>query len=404
MKCSIRLARNKYLKMTGEKTQTKPIFLTFFFAFLVSSLLFSPAFAENMRGKKERFAIGTVTIVKGNLVQAKKNAIRMALLKGTEDYMVRLLGSQAVVTHFESLAHEIIPSADREIENFHILAEQQVGNRYSVFVKMKVNENAVAEKLREAGIFQTVNRSVRVLFMVSEARGPVAVFWWQDAAAHPALTPIELALHGVFQDRGFNPINRIMDLPPSDVLSGAFPANLRPEDASEWGKLFSADVVVYGKSLILNNKLVLNLKALDVRKGIQICKKSGSQNIPKGTVDSEKILDVMRKCVNRLAIDLCPCILGNINTEPQAAHKLDVTLAGISQPRQFQTFSEFLRTHIPGVKTIIPSRIGEDSMSATIGFQGDRVTFISLVLNNQDLPFPLHLGQTDTENILFYLE
>jgi len=37
--------------------------------------------------------------------------------------------------------------------------------------------------------------------MVSETRGPVEVFWWQDAAAHPALTPIELALHGVFQDR-----------------------------------------------------------------------------------------------------------------------------------------------------------------------------------------------------------
>jgi hypothetical protein len=392
----------KYLEMTGKKFQPRLIF--FIFTFLISSLLFSQTFADNSQGKKERFTIGTGTIVKGNLVQAKKNAIHMALLKGAEDCLIRLLGNQAVSTHFESLAREIIPTVGQEIQNFHILSEQQVGNRYIVFVKMKVNENSLAEKLREAGIFQTVNKSVKILFMVSEVRGPVEVFWWQDAAAHPALTPIELALHGVFQDRGFNPVNRIMDLPPSDVLSGAFPPNLQAEDALEWGKLFSVDVVVYGKSLILDDKLVLNLKALDVRKGIQICEKSGTEKIPRSKVDNEEILNIMRKCVNRLAIDLCPCILGNTNTEPQAAHKLDVTLAGISQPRQFQTFSEFLKTHIPGVKNIIPSRISDDSMSATVGFQGDRITFISLVLNHQSLPFPLHLGQTDTENILFYVE
>ncbi len=400
----VQLERKKYFHMTRGRTQRKHFFIIFLIAFLFSSLQFSQAFAGDISEKKDCFAIGTGTIVKGNLVQGKKSAIRMALLKGVENYLVRLLGNQAVATHFESLANEILPTIDQEIENFHILAEQQVGNRYHVFVKMKVNENSVAEKLREAGVFQTVNRSVKVLFMVSETRGPVEVFWWQDAAAHPSLTPIELALHSVFQDRGFNPVNRIMDLPPSDVLSGQFPANLLPEDATEWGRFFSADVVVYGESLILEDILLLNLKAIDVRKGIQICEKSGSQEIPRGTVDSEKILDIMRKCVNRLAVDLCPCILRNINTEPEADNQLDVTLAGISQPRQFQTFSEFLKAHVPGVKTIIPSRISDGSMSATIDFQGDRITFISLVLNHQNLPFPLHLGQTDTDNILFYLE
>ena len=390
--------------MTGKKNQRSNIFIIFFCAFFILSVLPAYTIAEDLQGKNESLAVGTGTIVKGNLVQAKKNAIHMALLTGAQDYLVRLLGNQAFVTHFENLTREIIPTVDQEIENFHILAEQQIGNRYTVFVKMKVNENTLAEKLREAGIFQTVNRSVKVLFMVSESRGPVEVFWWHDAAGHMALTPIELALHGVFQDRGFNPINRIMDLPPLDNLSGAFPPSLQAEDASEWGKLFSADVVVYGKSLILEDKLVLSLKAVNVQQGIQICEISGSEKIPGGTVDNEKILNTMRKCVSRIAINFCPCILANTNAAPQATHKLDVTLAGISQPRQFRTFSEFLKTHIPGVKNIIPSRITDNSMSATIGFQGDRITFISLVLNHQNLPFPLHLGRTDTENILFYVE
>ncbi|MCG6881586.1 MAG: hypothetical protein LJE96_20890 [Deltaproteobacteria bacterium] len=390
--------------MTGEKIQEKSFLIVFFFVFLTLVPIISSTAAEDIPGKNEYFAIGTGTIVKGDLVRGKKSALRNALFKGVENYLVRLLGNQAVAAHFESLALRILPGIDQEIENFHILAEKQTGNRYNVFVKIKINENSMAEKLRETGIFQTVHQSIKILFMVSERRGPVEVFWWQDAEANPALTPIELALHGIFQERGFNPVNRIMDLPSSDLLTGQFSSNLQPREAVQWGKLFSADVVVCGQSLILDDKLILNLKAIDVQTGYQICKQSGSQNIPSGNVDSEKILDIMRQCVGRMAVDLCPCILKNINTAPKSIHQLDVTLAGISQPRQFQTFSEFLKTHITGVKSVTPSRISDDSMSATVDFQGDRITFISLVLNNQDIPFPLHLGQTDTENILFYLE
>ena len=390
--------------MTEEKIQKKSFLIVSFFVFLTLVSLISFAAAENSPGKNEYFAIGTGTIVKGDMVQGKKSAIGNALFKGVENYLVRLLGNQAVAAHFESLALRILPDIDQEIENFHILAEQRTGNRYNVFVKIKINENSMAEKLRKAGIFQTVHQSIKILFMVSETRGPVKVFWWQGVEANPALTPIELALHGVFQERGFNPVNRIMDLPSSDLLPGQFSSNLQPLEAAQWGRLFSADVVVCGQSLIFDDKLILNLTAIDVQTGHQICKQSGAQKIPSGNVDSEKILDIMRQCVGRMAVDLCPCILKNINTAPESIHQLDVTLAGISQPRQFQTFSEFLKTHVTGVRSVIPSRISDDSMSATVDFQGDRITFISLVLHNQDLPFPLHLGKTDTENILFHLE
>ncbi len=390
--------------MTEEKTRKKPFSVSCFSLLLLLVYFCPQAVAEEAFKKNEHFAIGTGTIVKGNTVQGKKSAIQNALSKGIEDYLVRLLGNQMVAAHFETLSVEILPNLDQEIENFHILAEQPTGDNYNVFIKIRINENSIREKLREAGIFETVKQAVKVLFMVSESRGPLEVFWWQDPEANPALTPVELALHAVFQDRGFNPVNRIMDLPASDLVSGRSSANIQPKEAVQWGRRFSADAVVYGKSLILNDKLVLNLKAIDVQTGIQICEKSGSQKIPSGQTDSESILGIMRQCVGRMAADFCPCIRRSIETAPESVHQLDVTLAGISQPRQFQTFSEFLKAYVPGVKSVIPSRIGDDSMSATVDFQGDRITFISLVLNHQNLPFPLHLGQTDTDNILFYLE
>ena len=198
----IRTLRKKHIDMAKGKARRNLVWIISCFAFLIFCLPMPHAAAEETGGKGECFAIGTGTIVKGNLVQGKKSAIRDALLKGAEEYLVRLLGSQAVATDFERLSREIIPHMDQEVENFHILAEQQVGDRYNVFVKIRINENGIAEKLREAAVSQAVSRSVKILFMVSEKRGPVEVFWWQDAQAHSALTPIELALHGVFSRQG----------------------------------------------------------------------------------------------------------------------------------------------------------------------------------------------------------
>ncbi len=378
--------------------------VTFLGILLIFGTLFSTAAAENVSENTECYAIGTATIYKGDRVRAKNNAIHDALVKGAENYLVRLLGNQAVATHFESLVSGILPNIDQQIGNFHILAEQTTGNQYHVFVKIRLNENSLAESLRKAGVYKAAGQSIKVLFMVTEIRGPVKVFWWENPDAHPALAPIELALHSVFQDRGFSPVNRIMDLPVSSLPEAPASSNLGAAAAAEWGRLFSADAVVYGSSRVLDNNLILDLKAVDTKTGIQICEKSQTQLVPSGAVDNQEMLEIMKKCVTRLAVDLCPCIIKNIDTAPQSARKLDVTLAGISQPRQFQTFSDFLRTRVSGVSSVIPSRISDDSMSATVYFKGDRVTFISQVLNNQSLPFPLHLGQTDTENILFVLE
>jgi hypothetical protein len=72
--------------------------------------------------------------------------------------------------------------------------------------------------------------------MVSEKRGPVEVFWWQDAAANSALTPIELALHGVFQDRGLIPLTASWIFRLQILCPDNFPPLFGPEDAMQSGE------------------------------------------------------------------------------------------------------------------------------------------------------------------------
>lgn len=369
------------------------------------TILASPCFsaAEETLKKNECLSIGRASVVKGNVSHAKTRAIRDALEKGIESYLVRLLGSRTTADHFPKLMREIIPASQEDIENFNILSEQQTDGDYTIFLKLQINEVGISEKLRNADIFlKSATHGIKVLFMVSETRGPVETIWWQNPDEHPALMPIELALHSAFEKRGFIVLNRLMETPPISASDG----KSRIDDAMALGKAFDVDVVVFGKCVTLNNELLIHLKALNVHTGDESCEASASEKLPGETPpETDQMLSFMMRCVNRLSSDLGPCILEVTKAAAEPALKpLSVTLTGVREPRQFHMFTDFLKTQMHGIKSVVPTRITHNSMSATVEFKGDRITFISDVLNHQSLPFPLHLGQTDTENIIFSLE
>ena len=355
--------------------------------------------------KNELLAIGIGAVIEGNSALAKERAITQALMKGVEEYILRLLGTQGAVNSFERVTEEIIPAAKGEIENFHILAEHLVGGKYKVLIRLRVNEDIIREKLRAAGALLTETPPVKVLFLVSETREDNVSYWWKDAEGFQGLSAIELALHKVFQNRGFSPINRTLSPPDVKQLDSLTSPDLQNADIMKWGRLFSADVVISGQNRVSDNKeMSLTLRALDVDQGIQICQGFIAEQIEQELTDTEQIIAALQGIVNRLAATLCPCIIEAVASEHGKIYQLEVTLAGMSRPKQFWRFSDFLREEVVGIKSVIPSKIKGNSISTTVEFQGDGKKFINRVLNHQKLPFPLHLRQTDEKAIVFNLD
>lgn len=378
----------------------------FFLAgFLFFGFHLSQAETGDNQEKNELLAIGTGSVVGGNSASAKKKAITQALMKGVEDYIAHLLGSRGVVNNFERVTEEILPFAKEEITNFHILAEHQVNNKYKVLIKLRVNEEIIGEKLRSAGVLLTDLPLIKVLFLVSETKEGDMSYWWEDAESFQDLSAVELTLHKVFQDRGFSPINRISSPPDVEHISNLTSPFLTNEDILKWGSLFSADVVIWGQSEIINNReLSLALRAFDVHQGSQICQESRVEPIEQESADSEQIIETLQGPVNRIAATLCPCIIRTVANEHGEIHQLEVMLTGTSRPKQFWVFRDFLRNEVIGVKSVIPSEIRDNSISATVEFQGDGEKFINRVLKHENLPYPLHLGQAEEGEIVFSLE
>ncbi|MBW1769236.1 MAG: hypothetical protein JRJ65_19595, partial [Deltaproteobacteria bacterium] len=223
---------------------------TIFGLYIFSVLTFSSS-AAGMEMKVEQneiLVIGTGIVVDGNVAKAKKTAISEALVKGIEEYLARRLGSQGMINNFPGLVHDVIPGAREEIENFHILAEDQTDSHYKILVRLKVNERMIEEKLKEIGLVLMEGPAIKILFLVSqlESRKGEVSYWWKDPGGDSGLTPTELALHRVFQERGFSPISRLLNVPEEDFSSEMMVLDLSDEDVIRWGRAFSADVVIYG--------------------------------------------------------------------------------------------------------------------------------------------------------------
>ncbi|MCF8142455.1 MAG: DUF2066 domain-containing protein [Deltaproteobacteria bacterium] len=377
----------------------------FFLSFSLFFLPFCRAQAEETPKPGELLAIGDADVIKGNSALAKKTAIAQALMKGVEDYIVHLLGSRRAVSHFERLAQEIIPAAREEVENFHILAEQQSDGRYKVLLRLRVNEEAIREQLQSAGVLLAEASPINVLFLVSESRDGDISYWWKDTEKDPSLRPVELALHKVFQNRGFTPVNRILSAPDAGRLTGLTSPDLQDKDILKWGRLFSADVVVFGNCTVNNGEEIsLTLKAIDVSQGIQVCQESIADQMTAASRGSDSLVTALEEVVNRAAATFCPCIKGSFVSGGGGILPLTVTLAGMKMPKEFWRFSDFLKEEVVGVISVIPSRIQGNTMSATVEFQGDRDTFIHRILTHPKRPFPLRFDPIEQEAVIFNLE
>lgn len=350
-------------------------------------------------------AIGTSVIQKKNLAKAKEEAISQALMKGIEDYLVRRLGSEGMVINFQRLVHEIIPVARENIENFHILAEDQTKNAYKILVRLRINKKVIDEKLRRAGLVIIKGPATKMLFMISEADERGTRYWWKDPEEASAMSSIELALHNAFQDRGFSPINRRVNIPEAEFSEDMRSSDLSDNAILTWGKLFSADVVICGRTKIMDEEdASLTLKAIDVTEGSLIYQGMRIEPILKDTQGNAQMIETLKKLVKHLAIRLTPAIIKAAGPAREESVVLEATLTGLKTYRQFIDFRNFLRKDVTGIKSVKQTRVRKDSISLEIEFEGDGNKFLERIMNHENLPLLLDFNQTEDEKIIFEVQ
>ena len=383
---------------------------TVLFSFLFLYLLLWGAVARSGEmerlQKNEALAVGTAEIVGENLARAKEAAISMALKKGVENYLLRRLGPGGAADNFERLVEEIIPGSKEAVENFLILAEEQVGERWQVLVDLRINETLMDEKLREAGVVVMEGPPLRIVFLVSETAGGHTVYWWKSPEVPSSLSPVEVALYNRFQERGFSPVDRVAGLPEAQYGEALKALDLGEEAILKWGSLLSADVVVHGEmKMDAQNGLTLFLEAFDVNQGTRICGDAVSMAPPEGTAgETETGVPVVEEAVKTVVERMAPVMIRSLMAGREAVHSLAVRLEGLTCFKQFKVFRDFLREEVKGVRSVRQTRVTRAAVSFAVEFQGDRRRFIQRVLGHENLPFLLEADDSGEGEVTLRLK
>ena len=310
------------------------------------------------------------------------------------------------MNHFSRLIHDVLPHAREDIENFQILAEEQIGNRYKLLVRVRVNEKLINEKLREMGLFFVEGPPIRVLFLVSQIESPKGEIacWWTNPTNGSDLTPTELALHRVFQERGFQPINRLMNLP--DV---AFPEEIKEIDLSDegalkWGNIFSADVVISGKcEIVPGDEVSIFLKALAVKTGVTLYQERQTDRIEEHAGGTEKIVQSIERTISRMMVKLGPLMIKTAEASEIRINQCEIVLEGLRKFKQIGELKDFLLKNIAGVQSVIQTRAEGNSISLAVRFAGDVDKFVTMISGHEKFPFPAEIKKEQADRIRIQL-
>lgn len=381
-------------------------FILGLFIFLVIPSL-AVAISDKKPLQSEILVIGTGIIQDGNIANAREAAVSEALVKGVEAYLARRLGSKGMINNFPRIIHDIIPKAGEEIENYNILAEEQIDKYFKILVKVKVNENVIEEMFREMGLVSMEGPPIKILFLVSQISSPGGMisYWWKTPESHEALTPTELSLYRVFQERGFQPINRMITVPERDYPSEMMALDLSDETVINWGRIFSADVVIYGKCMIVEGENIsVLLKSFDVEEGEMISQDSQVESIEGVPPDrTDLIMQGIERTVNHLATRLSPEIIKRFKEQEAIISFFEITLKGLKSFKQLREFEDFLKKDIPGVGLVRLTRVKGNTVSLSVAFSGSKDKFLDAVISHENFPFQADLSRSEEGEIIFHI-
>ena len=370
------------------------LFKTLFGFLLIFSigLHVSDAGGQSKDDGEEILVIGSGNIKKGNLAVAREKAVSDALSKGVEKYLTTHLGREGIINNFPRLINDIVPGAKEQIENYHIFAEYHTEKHYKILVGLKVNKKVMDEKLKEIGLITIEGPPLKILFLVSESVKPFeaeASYWWKNPDSGEGLTPTEVTLNRTFQEHGFIPINRLLNVPEEDYSDGMRALDLSDGDAIKWGRLFSSDVVIHGKCEIVARDVVsVTLKAFNVERGRVILQDTLNEMIGEDSEAKDEIIQQLEMAINSVALRFAPEIIKAIGMPDASINKLDITLKELQNFKQFWDFRGFLEKNIEGVHSVIQTRISNNSISVSVEYSGEREGFLSTVLHHDAFPFP----------------
>ncbi|UCE35496.1 MAG: hypothetical protein JSV40_06240, partial [Deltaproteobacteria bacterium] len=390
-----------------EKGKRDKRFLTFFRAssrvcewtfFLLIVVLFAAHFlSQHCHAQKtgettenEDVFIGTGRVIDENIADARNEAISEAFVKAIEEYLIRRIGPQGMANNFQRLDEEILSRSKEAVQDYQIISEFRTERYVRVLMKARVNEVVLEQKLKTMGLLEIDVVRTDILFVVSQKKeGFATTYWWGDPTRPAPITETELALSRVFEERGFRVINRSFLPPEESYDEGMLRLGLSDEDVAEWGKLFSAQIVVAGEAnLYGQSRATVFLRAVKLPEGVVVAQ-GYRQGVSGGTAEGED--KAIGLAVTSWANDMIPHIMAGLEPGHRIVSEMIIKVNGLDSYGNFLVFKDFLKSNFPQITSVLERRLTKNSVTLGVKIEGGSKDLAEKVLNHPDAPFSFEI-------------
>jgi hypothetical protein len=211
-------------------------------------LLTEAAWAQESGQTKTFIVIGTATVQGTNVSAARDKAIADGLVTAVALMTEELLEVEVFVREFAKLNELLFEQTSTFIQDYKVLTEADLDNRYRVAVEATVSRRKISKLLTDSGILRVQTTLPSVLFLIAEQGldKPAPEFWW-GSQEPDFMSVAEAAMAGPLEAAGFIIIDHKGARNLSEVPWTAFDKpELTDEEAAELGSQLKADVVVIG--------------------------------------------------------------------------------------------------------------------------------------------------------------
>jgi len=196
-------------------------------------------------------AEGVGVIVDDNTALARDQAIQDALRLVVEQAAGTMVSSETLVQNYEVLRDQIYSKSQGYIQRYEVTDESIEGNLYKVTIQAAVAEGDLKNDILALGLLMARKNMPRVMIMVAEQNVGMHYYsyWWGVKAATADLSITENVLMEKLTRKGFQIVDHAMASKTLEIKAPYKIESLTNDAVRNIGKLYDAEVVIYGKAL-----------------------------------------------------------------------------------------------------------------------------------------------------------
>jgi hypothetical protein len=196
-------------------------------------------------------ADGVGVIIDDNTALARDQAIQDALRLVVEQAAGTMVLSETMVQNYEVLRDQIYSKSQGYIQRYEVTDESIEGNLYKVTIQAAVAKGDLKNDILALGLLMARKNMPRVMIMVAEQTVGMHYYsyWWGVNAGTADLSITENVLMEKLTRKGFHVVDHAVTSKTLEIKDPYKIESLNNDAVRSIGKLYDAEVVIYGKAL-----------------------------------------------------------------------------------------------------------------------------------------------------------